>query len=111
MVLAALLALGAGATLGVGQTNERAAAAGKVRIGTYDNRSVAVAYAASRYNPIKEKWAAYERAKAADDRQAVTGPDKTLIRHSICAMTRYAPHGWRIVSWPTPAYLMPSLIW
>jgi hypothetical protein len=71
LVLAALLAFGAGATLGVGQTKDGAAAAGKIRIGTYDNRSVAVAYAASRYNPVKEKMAAYERAKAAGDRETL----------------------------------------
>jgi hypothetical protein len=71
LALAALLALGAVATLGVGQTKDGAAGPGKVRIGTYDNRSIAVAFAASRYNPVKEKMAAYERAKAAGDRAAV----------------------------------------
>jgi hypothetical protein len=71
LVLASVVALGAGAALCVGQTKDAAPAAGKVRIGTYDNRSIAVAYAASRHNPVKEKVADYERAKAAGDRDAV----------------------------------------
>ena len=71
LVLATVVALGAGAALGVGQTKDAAPAAGKVRIGTYDNRSIAVAYAASRHNPVKEKVAAHERAKAAGDRDAI----------------------------------------
>jgi hypothetical protein len=48
-----------------------AVAANKVRIGTYDNRSVAVAYAASKHNPVKEKWASYEKAKTADDKAKI----------------------------------------
>jgi hypothetical protein len=71
LVPAALLALGAGTALGVGQAKDGATGAGKVRIGTYDNRAVAVAFAASRYNPVKEKMAAYQRAKAAGDRETV----------------------------------------
>ena len=73
VVLVALLVLGAGAALGLGQTKDAATGAGKVRIGTYDNRSIAVAYAASPYNRnrLKEKKAAYERAKAAGERKAV----------------------------------------
>jgi hypothetical protein len=39
----------------------------KVRVGTYDNRAIAVAYAASRFNPVKERTAEYERAKQAGD--------------------------------------------
>jgi light-regulated signal transduction histidine kinase (bacteriophytochrome) len=38
------------------------------------------------------------------------GPDKTPIWHSICALARYTPHCWRIVSWPMPASPMPSMI-
>ena len=41
----------------------------KIKIGTYDNRAIAVAYAASRHNPVKEKMAEYEKAKAAGDRK------------------------------------------
>jgi hypothetical protein len=39
----------------------------KVRIGTYDSRAIAVAYAASQFNPVKAKIEEYERAKAAGD--------------------------------------------
>ena len=40
---------------------------GKVHIGTYDSRAIAVAYAPSRFNPVKEKMAEFEKAKAAGD--------------------------------------------
>jgi hypothetical protein len=39
----------------------------RIRIGTYDNRAVAIAFVASRFNPTAEKKAAYEKAKAAGD--------------------------------------------
>jgi hypothetical protein len=69
MFLSALLALGAAAAVAAGPAGEGAANDKKVRIGTYDNRAVAIAYAASRFNPVKEKMAAYEKAKAAGDRE------------------------------------------
>jgi hypothetical protein len=81
LVLAALLALGVGTALAVGRTPGGAAEAGKVRIGTYDNRAVAVAYAASRYNPVKEKMAAHQRAKAAGDRDAAKALEAWGERH------------------------------
>jgi hypothetical protein len=68
MFLSALLVLGSGAALGGGPVGEGAPNDKKVRIGTYDSRAIAVAYAASRFNPVKEKMAAYEKAKAAGDR-------------------------------------------
>ena len=40
----------------------------KVRIGTYDSRGVAMAYAQSKFNPVGEKMAAYKKAKAAGDK-------------------------------------------
>ena len=36
-------------------------------MGTYDTRGVAIAYAASKYNPVGEKQAEHEKAKAAGD--------------------------------------------
>jgi hypothetical protein len=66
--LASLVGVGLGATLAVGQTKDAAPAPAKVRIGTYDNRAIAIAFVASRHNPVKEKTVAYERAKAAGDR-------------------------------------------
>ena len=67
MFLSALLALGARAALAAEPPGEAAPNDKKVRIGTYDSRAIAVAYAASRFNPVKEKMAAYEKAKAAGD--------------------------------------------
>ncbi|MAE63706.1 MAG: hypothetical protein CMJ18_05495 [Phycisphaeraceae bacterium] len=37
------------------------------RIGTYDNRAIAVAFAASRFNDMSERMGEYEKAKAAGD--------------------------------------------
>ena len=71
MFLSALLAVGACAALGGGRAGEGAANDKKVRIGTYDSRAIAIAYAHSRFNPVKEKWAAYEKAKAAGDRDKI----------------------------------------
>jgi len=39
----------------------------KLRIGTYDSRAIAIAYAPSSFNPVKAKMADYEKAKAAGD--------------------------------------------
>jgi hypothetical protein len=71
LFLCALLALAPCAALGGGPAGEGAPDDKKVRIGTYDSRSIAVAYAALRFNPVKEKWAAYEKAKAAGDREKI----------------------------------------
>ena len=43
----------------------------KVRIGTYDNRSIAVAYAASSLNPVREKMAELDAAKKAGDEKKI----------------------------------------
>jgi hypothetical protein len=40
----------------------------RVRIGTYDNRAIAVAFAPSRFNPVGQKMAELEQAKKAGDR-------------------------------------------
>lgn len=55
------------AVLANGQTTGEATPAAKVRIGTYDNRAIAVAYAASKWNPVREKMAEYAEAKKAGD--------------------------------------------
>lgn len=47
----------------------KAAGKRKLRIGVYDNRAIAVAYVASRFNPVGKKMAEYKRAKAAGDRK------------------------------------------
>jgi len=38
-----------------------------IRIGTYDNRGVAIAYARSQYLPVMDAHAAYDKAEAAGD--------------------------------------------
>ena len=43
----------------------------KLRIGTYDNRAVAVAYAASRFNPVAAKKKELDAAQAAGDQRKV----------------------------------------
>jgi hypothetical protein len=64
----ALLVLGLSAVVGAGRAADDAPKARKVRIGTYDSRAIAIAYAHSAFNPVKEKWAAYQKVKAAGDR-------------------------------------------
>ena len=68
MFFSALLALGTCAFLGIGLAADDAPKGKKIRIGTYDSRAIAIAYAHSAFNPVKEKWAAYQKAKAAGDR-------------------------------------------
>ena len=44
--------------------------AGKmIRVGTYDNRAIAIAYTASKFNPVKEKMEEYKKAKADGDKK------------------------------------------
>lgn len=43
----------------------------KARLGTYDSRAVAIAYAPSRHNPVAEKLREHEAAKAKGDTQRV----------------------------------------
>ena len=44
---------------------------GKVRIGVYDSRSIAVAWAASAHNPVSARMAEYKQAEAAGDTRKV----------------------------------------
>jgi hypothetical protein len=62
MVLFGLLGL-----LLAGAAADERVAADKTRVGAYDTRSIAVAFANSRFNPVREKMADYEKAKAAGD--------------------------------------------
>lgn len=43
----------------------------KIRIGTYDNRAITIAYVASRFNPTPEKRREHAKAKAAGDQAKV----------------------------------------
>lgn len=46
---------------------EAAASGGAIRIGTYDSRAVAIAYAGSKFNPVGEKMKEFEAARKAGD--------------------------------------------
>jgi hypothetical protein len=41
----------------------------KIRIGVYDSRAIAIAYAPSKYNPVSEKMKEYRQAKADDNQK------------------------------------------
>jgi hypothetical protein len=53
--------------LALGAFGQERGAAPRLRVGTYDNRAIAVAFAASRFNPVAEKWKEHAAAKAAGD--------------------------------------------
>lgn len=61
-VLVAALALFA-----LPQSTGRTLGEGKIRIGVYDTRAIAIAWAASEYNPIKQNMATLAAAKKAGD--------------------------------------------
>lgn len=63
----AVAAVGAAGLMAAAETGDAAAPA-KVRVGTYDSRAIAVAYAASELNPVREKMKEYEAAKQAGDK-------------------------------------------
>lgn len=64
----AVLALGGIVFAAAGAARTDDAANGTTRIGVYDSRAIAIAYAPSRFNPVKERMAEYEQAKAARDK-------------------------------------------
>jgi hypothetical protein len=72
-LLAGLVALGLAALVFFGARADAATDADpdRVRIGVYDNRAVAIAYAASEHNPVREKMAEMKRAKEAGDEDRV----------------------------------------
>jgi hypothetical protein len=49
----------------------RGEAAPPFRIGTYDSRAIAVAYAASRFNPVREKMKELQAARSAGDEATI----------------------------------------
>jgi len=53
----------------------------KVRVGTYDNRAIAVAYAPSKYNPVAEKMKERERAEQAGDKQRMAKLEQWGQKH------------------------------
>lgn len=59
---------------------------GDVKIGTYDSRAIAIAWAASSHNPVAEKMKEYEAAKKANDKAKVVeleawGPAHQRLLH------------------------------
>lgn len=68
-ILAATLAATLFCLLGSGQSAQKAPA--RTRIGTYDNRAIAVAYAGSRFNPVAQKMQELRAAEAAKDQERV----------------------------------------
>jgi hypothetical protein len=59
------------ATLAAFTLASRPQAPPKARIGTYDSRAIAIAYAPSKHNPVTEKMKEHEAAKAKGDTQRV----------------------------------------
>jgi len=64
---------------------------GKIRVGTYDNRAIAIAYSTSEYNPVAAKMAELKKAEAAGDTARVRelnewGPkmQRQLHRQGFC---------------------------
>lgn len=53
------------------KADESSDTGGKLRIGIYDSRAIAIAFAASEFNPVAEKMAAHKKAKAAGDEDEV----------------------------------------
>jgi hypothetical protein len=64
LMLTVIVLCGAIAAIGAAPAGEQPQTA-KVRIGTYDNRAIAVAYAASTFNPVAEKVKEHAAAKQA----------------------------------------------
>ena len=50
------------------QENSQQPQSSKVKIGVYDSRAVAMAFAASKHNPVREKMKEFKQAKAAGDK-------------------------------------------
>ncbi len=66
--LAAVLVIGGLGVIAAAPPGDPALASGRVRVGTYDSRAIAVAYAASSFSPVGEKMKEYDAAKQAGDK-------------------------------------------
>ena len=53
----------------------------KIRIGTYDNRAIAIACAASKFNPVGEKMKQHEKAKSDGDERKIKELEAWGARH------------------------------
>jgi len=65
----------------IGATPRRAGGEAKARIGTYDSRAIAIAYAASDFNPVGAKMKEYEAARQAGDDAKVRELDAWGQKH------------------------------
>ena len=66
-VLTAFLLLAGVGALALAANSDAADAPKKLRIGVYDSRAIAIAYAPSKYNPVGEKMKEMKEAEAAKD--------------------------------------------
>ncbi len=72
--------------LGLQGQEPAVAASGKVRIGVYESRAIAIAWARSSHNPVGEKMKEYEVAKKANDKKKMAeleawGPAHQRLLH------------------------------
>jgi hypothetical protein len=75
LMVTLLVVCGALGVIAAAPAGDQAQAA-KVRIGTYDNRAIAVAYAASTFNPVAQKMKEHAAAKKAGDAAKVAELEK-----------------------------------
>jgi hypothetical protein len=75
LLLAVVIGIGSLGVLAATPAGDQTQAT-KVRVGTYDSRAIAVAYAASKFNPVAEKMKEHERAKKAGDAAKVAELEK-----------------------------------
>lgn len=79
--LAFVLLLGGVAALAAARQPQASSPAKTLRVGTYDSRAIAVAYAASKFNPVADKLREREAAKAAGDTRRVKELEAWGERH------------------------------
>ena len=85
-ILGATFLLGASIWQGSAIENRLQNSNPAVRIGTYDNRAIAIAWASSKYNPVGEKVKELEAAKKANDTKKIAeleawGPAHQRLLH------------------------------
>lgn len=68
MLLGLIIVICVAAMAGVSQVPGKE----KIRIGVYDNRAIAIAYAASEFNPVREKMKELDAAKSAGDTKRIS---------------------------------------
>ena len=79
-IMTSLLTIGTALALTVASVGNQDAPK-KVRVGTYDNRAIAVAYAPSKYNPVAEKMKERKQAEQAGDKERIAELDAWGEKH------------------------------